>query len=101
MFTQDLVTEQGLIVLGAEKSNGITTRFEKLLWNAVTVIFPSPRQKNFKRCMEMAVKMIETGALNIDEFWSKGYDRLTEWEDAFEESNNRKTGFNRGYIEWL
>ena len=49
----------------------------------------------------MAVKMIETGALNIDEFWSKGYDRLTEWEDAFEESNNRKTGFNRGYIEWL
>ena len=101
VFTQDLVTEQGLIVLGAEKSNGITTRFEKLLWNAVTVIFPSPRQKNFKRCMEMAVKMIETGALNIDEFWSKGYDRLTEWEDAFEESNNRKTGFNRGYIEWL
>ena len=101
VFTQDLVTEQGLIVLGAEKSNGITTRFEKLLWNAVTVIFPSPRQKNFKRCMEMAVKMIETGALNIDEFWSKGYDRLTEWEDAFEESNNRKTGYNRGYIEWL
>ena len=26
VFTQDLVTEQGLIVLGAEKSNGITTR---------------------------------------------------------------------------
>lgn len=100
VFTQDIVKEQGLVVLGAEKSNGITTRFEKLLWNAVTVVFPSPRQKNFKRCMEMAVKMIEKGALNIDEFWSKGYDRLTEWEDAFEESNNRKTGFNRGYIEW-
>ena len=101
VFTQDIVKEQGLIVLGAEKSKGITTRFEKLLWNAVTVIFPSPRQKNFKRCMEMAVKMIETGALNIDEFWTKGYDRLSEWEDAFKESDNRKPGFNRGYIEWL
>ena len=101
VFTQDIVTEQGLVVLGAEKSNGITTRFERLLWNAVTVVFPSPRQKNFKRSMEMAVKMIETGALDIDKFWSKGYDRETEWQDAFKESDYRMPGFNRGYIEWL
>ena len=95
------MTGQGLVVLGAEKSNGITTRFERLLWNAVTVVFPSPRQKDFKRCMEMAVKMIETGALDIDKFWSKGYDRETEWQDAFKESDYRMPGFNRGYIEWL
>ena len=100
VFTQDLINEQGLIVLGAEKTNGITTNFSKLLWNAATVIFPSPRQKDFKRCMSMAVKMIETGALDISGFWSQGYDRETEWRDAFKEGDLRKPGYNRGYIEW-
>jgi len=101
VFVRDIVKPQGLVVLGAEKTNKITTSFDKLLWNAVTVIFPSPRQKNFQRCMKMAVKMIETEVLNIDKFWSKGYDRSTEWQDAFKESNQRMPGFNRGYIEWL
>ena len=32
--------------------------------------------------MKMAVKMIETGALDISGFWSKGYDRDTEWRDS-------------------
>ena len=100
VFTQDLINEQGLVVLGAEKTNGITTSFSKLLWNAATVIFPSPRQKDFKRCMSMAVKMIETGALDISGFWSQGYDRETEWRDAFKEGDLRKPGYNRGYIEW-
>ena len=80
---------------------GITTTFDKLLWNAATVIFPSPRQKDFQRCMKMAVKMIETGALDISGFWSKGYERETEWQDAFKEGNQRMPGYNRGYIEWL
>jgi hypothetical protein len=51
--------------------------------------------------MKMAVKMIETGALDISGFWSKGYDRDTEWRDAFKEGNQRMPGYNRGYIEWL
>ena len=101
VFVRDIVKPQGLVVLGAEKTNKITTSFNKLLWNAATVIFPSPRQKNFQRCMKMAVKMIEAEVLNIDKFWSKGYDRATEWQDAFKESNQRMPGFNRGYIEWL
>jgi len=101
VFVRDIVKPQGLIVLGAEKTKTITTSFSKLLWNAVTVVFPSPRQKNFQRCMKMAVKMIETGVLNVDKFWSKGYDRSTEWQDAFKEGNQRMPGYNRGYIEWL
>lgn len=101
VFVRDIVKPQGLVVLGAEKTNKITTSFDKLLWNAVTMIFPSPRQKHFQRCMKMAVKMIEAEVLNIDKFWSKGYDRATEWQDAFKESNQRMPGFNRGYIEWL
>ena len=101
VFTRDIIKPQRLLVIGAEKTNKITTSFSKLLWNAVTVVFPSPRQKHFQRCMKMAVNMIEKEALNIDKFWSKGYDRETEWQDAFKEGNQRMPGYSRGYIEWL
>lgn len=101
VFDMDLCKPQSLVVLGAEKTNKITTSFDKLLWNAVTVVFPSPRQKDFIRCMKTAVKMIESGQLNVDKFWSKGYNRLDEWQDAFKEGNLRMPGYSRGYIEWL
>jgi D-arabinose 1-dehydrogenase-like Zn-dependent alcohol dehydrogenase len=102
IFDQDIIKPQGLIVLGAEKTQGITTKFSNLLWKAVTVVFPSPRQKNFVNCMKMAVKMIDSHALmSVDKFWSKGYNRTTEWQDAFKESNLRMPGYNRGYLEWL
>jgi hypothetical protein len=52
--------------------------------------------------MKMAVKMIDSHALmSVDKFWSKGYNRTTEWQDAFKESNLRMPGYNRGYLEWL
>lgn len=100
VFKMDLLKPQGLIVLGAEKTNGITTNFNKLLWNAVTVVFPSPRQKDFVRCMRTAVKMIESGQLNVDNFWTKSYNRDNEWQSAFAEGNDREPGYSRGYIEW-
>ena len=99
VFKMDLLKPQGLIILGAEKTNSITTNFDKLLWNAVTVVFPSPRQKDFKRCMQTAVKMIESGQLNVDNFWTKGYNRNKEWQTAFAEGNKRMPGYSRGYIE--
>ena len=100
VFKMDLLKPKGLIILGAEKTNSITTNFDKLLWNAVTVVFPSPRQKDFKRCMQTAVKMIESGQLNVDNFWTKGYNRNKEWQTAFAEGNKRMPGYSRGYIEW-
>ncbi len=100
VFKMDLLKPQGLIVLGAEKTKTITTNFDKLLWNAVTVVFPSPRQKDFVRCMNTAVKMIESGQLNVDNFWTKSYNRDNEWQSAFVEGNDRQPGYSRGYIEW-
>ena len=38
VFKMDLLKPQGLIVLGAEKTKTITTNFDKLLWNAVTLV---------------------------------------------------------------
>ena len=100
VFKMDLLKPQGLIVLGAEKTKTITTNFDKLLWNAVTVVFPSQRQKDFVRCMNTAVKMIESGQLNVDNFWTKSYNRDNEWQSAFVEGNDRQPGYSRGYIEW-
>lgn len=101
IFKQQLTKPESLIILGAEKTNSITTKFSDFLWNAVTVVFPSPRHNNFHSVMKNAVDLIYNKQLDIDKFWSKGYHRKTEWEDAFKESNQRMPGFNRGYIEWI
>ena len=41
--------------------------------------------------MRTAVKMIESGQLNVDNFWTKSYNRDNEWQSAFAEGNDRKT----------
>ena len=95
-----LLEDNPIIVLAAEKK-GITTTFGKLLWkNATMYFFPSPMNPNLPR-MKDATNMIQSfGILNIDNFWTKGYDRDTEWQQAFNDGANRPEGYSRGYIEW-
>lgn len=73
---------------------------EQQLWKAVTTIKPSPRNENFYQCMKNAVWMIENGYLNVDSFWTRGYNRDTEWKQAFTDGVNRPNGYSRGYIKW-
>ena len=70
------------------------------LWKAVTTIKPSPRTPNFINAMYQARYMIENGKLEVDSFWTKGYNRTTEWKQAFEDGVNRPEGYSRGYIKW-
>ena len=70
------------------------------LWKAVTTIKPSPRTPKFIDAMYQARWMIENGELNVDNFWTKGYNRATEWQKAFEDGLNRPEGYSRGYIKW-
>jgi threonine dehydrogenase-like Zn-dependent dehydrogenase len=70
------------------------------LWKAVTTIKPSPRNPNFHQCMKDAVWMIENGYLEVDSFWTKCYNRNTEWQRAFADGVNRPSGYSRGYIKW-
>jgi D-arabinose 1-dehydrogenase-like Zn-dependent alcohol dehydrogenase len=98
VFDTWLVQNEGLIVLGAQKT--VTTDFKKLLWKACTIIFPSPRTKNFYAVMQDAVFWIQTGKLNVDKFWTKGYNRDTEWQQAFHDGLNRPLNYSRGYIYW-
>jgi D-arabinose 1-dehydrogenase-like Zn-dependent alcohol dehydrogenase len=70
------------------------------LWKAVTTIKPSPRNPKFIDCMHMAKYWIKNGYLEVDSFWTKCYNRSTEWEQAFADGVNRPKGYSRGYIKW-
>jgi hypothetical protein len=44
--------------------------------------------------------MIENGLLDVDKFWTKCYNRNTEWQEAFADGVDRPNGYSRGYIKW-
>jgi threonine dehydrogenase-like Zn-dependent dehydrogenase len=73
---------------------------QQQLWKAVTTIKPSPRNPNFHQCMKDAVWMIENGYLDVDSFWTRCYNRNTEWQEAFADGKDRPSGYSRGYIKW-
>ncbi len=70
------------------------------LWKACTTVKPSPRTPKFIDAMYQARWMIENGKLKVDSFWTRGYNRNTEWQLAFEDGVNRPNGYSRGYIKW-
>lgn len=100
MFEGDHFNAEAFYVVAAEKEHAINSKLGNLLWHAVTVGFPSPRNKKFIECMREAVMLIETGVIDVAQFWSKGYNRHKEWQKAFADSVQRRPGFNRAYIDW-
>lgn len=98
VFDKWILKDQSLIIMGAQKT--VTTDFQNLLWKACTIIFPSPRNQNFYSCMQDAVDWIQSGKLDVDKFWTKGYNRQTEWQQAFNDSVNRPANYSRGYLYW-
>jgi D-arabinose 1-dehydrogenase-like Zn-dependent alcohol dehydrogenase len=73
---------------------------QQQLWKAVTTIKPSPRTNKFIKCMNYARWWIETGKLDVDKFWTRGYNRDVEWQQAFADGVDRPDGYSRGYIKW-
>jgi threonine dehydrogenase-like Zn-dependent dehydrogenase len=98
IFSQPILNNEALIIFGVEKI--ITTNFANVLWKACTMVFPSPRTEDFYYSMHHAVNIIKNGKLNVDTFWSTAYNRNIQWQQAFEDGNNRPKGYNRGYIKW-
>lgn len=98
VFTSPILNDNALVIFGVQKE--MTTDFSNLLWKACTMIFPSPRNPEFIDCMVAAKNWIKTGKLNVDNFWTKSYNRDTEWQQAFEDGVNRPSGYSRGYIKW-
>ena len=100
VFNTDCINENAIIIMATEKPEGIDTTLANMLWKAVTMIFPSPRAPSFHEAMLCARDWQLTGDLVLDNFWTKGYNRDTEWQQAFEDANNRTGNYGRGYIEW-
>ena len=73
---------------------------QQQLWKACTTVRPSPRTNGFYQCMREAVFMIENGYLEVDSFWTRCYNRNTEWQQAFADGVDRPNGYSRGYIKW-
>ena len=95
------VNDSALIILGSGKAAGIRgSTLESLLWKAATIMFPSPRTPNFIKCMHLAKNWIQDGYLNVDSFWTKSYNRHTEWQMAFSEGVDRPLNYNRGFLYW-
>jgi Alcohol dehydrogenase GroES-like domain len=98
IFDKPIIKENALIVFGAQKT--VTTDFSNLLWKACTMIFPSPRHPGFYQSMCKAEHLVRIGHINVDKFWTKEYNRDTEWRKAFYDGNNRPQDYSRGYIKW-
>ena len=98
VMTKDILNVGALVVFGSQKPT--STDFRYLLWNACTMVFPSPRNDDFYYWMKKAVYKIQTGELAVDKFWTAGYNRRTEWQQAFDDGVNRPQNYSRGYIYW-
>ena len=89
---------EALLVLGVQKQ--LTSDYGNLLWKACTIVFPSPRAECFINAMVCAEKWITNNSLVVDNFWTRAYNRSTEWQQAFNDGLNRPNGYSRGYIKW-
>lgn len=100
-FLEDpnVINENGLLI-DAVGRNISKKESENLLWKSVTTVRPSPRKPLFNSCMEQAVEWIESGKLDVDKFWTRSYNRTTEWQQAFQDGMNRPLNYSRGYIVW-
>lgn len=98
VFDKDILNNQALIILANQKN--VTTDFGNLLWKACQIIFPSPRTDKFYSAMQDAAFWVKQGRINVDKFWTRGYNRDIEWQQAFKDSLIRDPKYNRGYIYW-
>lgn len=100
VMDHNMLADEGVWVIACVKNNPINTNFETLLWKAVSIILPSPRSSQFYSSMTLARDWIKNGRLNVEKFWTKGYDREKEWRKAFNASMSREGNFGRAYLVW-
>ena len=100
VFTTRCFYPGGVLVLGAKKKPSSNITFEMQLWDSITIILPSPRFNQFHYSMKAALTLVSTYPKEFDHFWSIGYDRDTEWKQAFIDGANRPERYSRGYLKW-
>jgi len=89
-----------LIIMGTVPDpDGVNSNAD-WLWNNITIKMPSPRAETFHDAMKLATTLVAQGKIELDNVWTKGYNRNKQWQQAFADSNNRPEGYQRGYIKW-
>ena len=99
-LNDDIYEDNGLLIMASPKFPDIGSDLSNLLWRNMTIKMPSPRAEGFYECMKEANMFVRTDVINIDKFWTTGYNRDTEWQQAFKNALDRPAGYNRGYIKW-
>lgn len=94
------VNPNALIIMAAQKTTPTMFDFADWLWNNVTIKMPSPRADTFHDAMKLAVRLVAQGRIELDNVWTKGYNRNNNWQQAFTDAYQRPEGYQRGYIEW-
>jgi len=98
-LNQNIINDNALLIEAV--SRDISKKENDLLqWKSVTTVRPSPRNAGFHGCMELAVDWIKNGKLTVDKFWTRGYSRDSEWQQAFSDGIKRPANYSRGYIIW-
>lgn len=89
-----------LIIMGTVPDpDGVNSNAD-WLWNNITIKMPSPRADTFHTAMKLATEMVTDGRIELDNVWTKSYNRNNNWQQAFEDATNRPTNYQRGYITW-
>ena len=94
------VNPNALIIMAAQKTTPTMFDFGDWLWNNVTIKMPSPRAETFHDAMKLATRLVSHGIIELDNVWTKGYNRSSQWQQAFTDAYNRPEGYQRGYIIW-
>lgn len=96
----EITINNNAVVIDAVGKSLSSEEAQTLLWKAVTTLRPSPRTDTFIDAMYRARWLIENEYLEVDNFWTKCYNRNTNWKQAFTDGLNRPEGYSRGYIRW-
>ena len=94
------VNPNALVILASAPNRQYNFPLEDWLWNNVTIKMPSPRAETFHEAMKWATYAVSTSKIELDNVWTKGYNRETNWKQAFKDGYDRPTNYSRGYIKW-
>jgi threonine dehydrogenase-like Zn-dependent dehydrogenase len=94
------VNPNALVIMASAPHREYNFPLEDWLWNNVTIKMPSPRAETFHSAMIQATRMVAQGKIELDNVWTRGYNRETNWQQAFSDALTRPEGYSRGYIKW-
>jgi len=94
------VNPNALVIMASAPHREYNFPLEDWLWNNVTIKMPSPRAETFHSAMKLATRMVAQGKIELDNVWTREYNRETNWQQAFSDALTRPEGYSRGYIKW-